>query len=165
MKLASTVAFFGIVSFAQSIAPPAPPKTTCTAVGPKDNWTEAAQFLAGLSDRAYNKDATAEQRAAWRIYSKSVEADWSRLRRGYLDPLGAWRNRTIASKTPNGIAFYPFSGPDAANITALFPDAREYFLIGLEPAGCIPANIEGYTPEYLADLRRSLQSAVALGFF
>jgi len=46
--------------------------------------------------------------------------------------------------------FYPFSGPDATNPLAFFPDAADYVLVGLEPAGCIPSKVEDFTPRILA---------------
>jgi hypothetical protein len=48
---------------------------------------------------------------------------------------------------------------------ALFPDAQQYVLVGLEPPGCIPASAEDYTPEFFSGVRQSLRTAVVLGFF
>jgi hypothetical protein len=50
-------------------------------------------------------------------------------------------------------------------VLAFFPDVSEYLLIGLEPAGCLPSSAAEYTPAYFQDLRKSLASAVAMGFF
>jgi hypothetical protein len=46
-----------------------------------------------------------------------------------------------------------------------FPDAREYLLIGLEPVGCLPTTVADYAPAYFSDLRQSLETVVASGFF
>ena len=143
----------------------APAKTACRGLGPQRAWNETAQFVAGMSDAAYREELSREAQAAWTAYSRSMQSDWTRLRRRHLDPLGNWRNRALARQGSGGVALYPFSGPDAANVLAFFPDAREYVLMGLEPAGCVPAAGAGYSPEYFPDLRASLQTAVAIGFF
>ncbi len=38
-------------------------------------------------------------------------------------------------------------------------------MVGLEPVGCVPSSLDGYTPGYFAALRRGLTDVVALGFF
>lgn len=145
------------------------PRPTCGGIGPTENWDDAARFVAGLSTPALLdaslKDPENEQVAAWNDYSKSIRSDWTRLRRGYLDRIDTWRNRTLGQRGSSGVAFYPFGGPDAANLLAFYPDASEYIMVGLEPYGCIPTKVEEYTPAYFADLRRSLRSIVSMGFF
>jgi len=131
---------------------------------PGGQWNAAAQWIAGLNDGPFTAAETPEQQAAWKDFSKSSAADWSSVRRQYLDRIEAWRTRNLPSG-PASAAFYPFGGPDAANLFAFYPDAREYVLVGLEPAGCIPSSIAGYTPDYLTQLRRGLSTVVALGFF
>lgn len=141
------------------------PAPACAEQGPIANWDAAAQLIAGISDSSYAGSMTAEQKAAWTDYSKTAASDWDRLKRRYVDRITAWRGKFLQKTPPTDVVFYPFSGPDATNPLAFFPDAREYVLIGLEPAGCIPSKTEDYAPEYWPALRRGWQSAAAMGFF
>ena len=148
---------------AQSTTPP--PAPACTVQGPIDNWNAAAQVIAGVSNAPYAAAMTDEQKAAWANYSKTASADWNRLKRRYVDRISAWRGKYLQRAPATNSVFYPFSGPDATNPLAFFPDAGEYVLVGLEPAGCIPSKVEDFTPEYWPALRHGWQTAASMGFF
>jgi hypothetical protein len=157
---------------AQGLPPaqPAPtsasaPAPACTTQGPIDNWNAAAQLISGVSDAAYAGSMTDEQKAAWAEYSKTAAADWNRLKRRYVDRITTWRGKYLQKAPATDVVFYPFSGPDATNPLAFFPDAREYVLVGLEPAGCIPSKAEDFAPEYWPALREGWQTAASMGFF
>jgi hypothetical protein len=139
--------------------------STCAVQAPGGQWSGAAQWIAGLSDSALSSGLTPEQHAAWNDFSKLSASDWAGLRKQYLDRIDVWRNRNLVGAPSREVAFYPFGGPDAANLLAFYPDARDYIMVGLEPVGCIPSTIADYTPDYFTALRRSLSSVVALGFF
>ena len=155
-----------VVASAKQVKPPAPAvKQVCNGLGPQSNWDEVAQFVAGSSVKIYESALSEKQLAAWSGYVTAANADWSGLNSKYLDRVAAWRPNAQLDKVTGGAAFYPFSGPDAANVVTFFPAADEYVLVGLEPVGCLPATAADYSPAYFADLRRSLQSAVGVGFF
>jgi hypothetical protein len=141
------------------------PATICAVQPPYGQWTPLTQLIAGTSSDTYSLQMSPEQLSAWKSYSRVSGADWSNLQRRYLDKIDIWRSRFLGKAQLGDVAFYPFSGPDAANMFAFFPDAREYVLVGLEPVGCVPAGVQDYTGAYLSDLRRSLGPVVALGFF
>jgi hypothetical protein len=145
--------------------PAPPPRPACTTQGPIDNWNAAAQLIAGISDAAYAGSMTDDQKSAWTDYSKTAAADWNRLKRRYVDRITAWRGKYLQKSPATNSVFYPFSGPDATNPLAFFPDAGEYVLVGLEPAGCIPSKAEDFTPEYWPALRQGWQTAASMGFF
>jgi hypothetical protein len=137
----------------------------CKIQGPIANWDASAQLIAGISDEAFREEFTDEQKAAWTDYSKTAAADWRRLKLRYVDRIAAWRARNLLKSTPIDAVFYPFSGPDATNAMAFFPDAHDYTLVGLEPVGCIPSNAGDFAPEYWPALRQGWRSAVVMGFF
>jgi hypothetical protein len=143
--------------------PPAPP--ACTVQGPVENWDTMAQLIAGISSGTYGESFTDDQKAAWTDYAKIAALDWNRLKRRYVDRISAWRVRSLPRTVTVDSVFYPFSGPDATNPLAFFPDAHEYVLVGLEPVGCVPNTTETFTPEYWPALRQGWQSAVSMGFF
>jgi len=157
------------VSLAVQAAPPAHPAATpapaCTTQGPIGDWNAAAQLIAGASNAGYAGSMTDEQKAAWTDYSKTAAADWNRLKRRYVDRISAWRGKYLQKAPAVNSVFYPFSGPDATNPLAFFPDAGDYILVGLEPAGCVPSKVEDFTPEYWPALRQGWQTAASMGFF
>jgi hypothetical protein len=108
---------------------------------------------------------TPEQMEEWKNHARATDSEWKHLKGRYLNKVDAWADEHVKDAAKDGTAFYPFGGPDAATLLAVYPSASEYILIGLEPAGKLPASMEGYTPEYWSGVRQSLRSAVALGFF
>jgi len=150
-----------VCSFAQAAKP------VCSFPFPSPDipWDAAAQLIAGLNVMPYTDSFSAEQKDAWTVYSHGVDADWRRLRSQHLDRIGAWRGTALGNAVSRNLGFYPFSGPDVANLLAFFPDENRYVMIGLEPVGCLPASADNYAPEYFKQLRQSVQSIVALGFF
>jgi hypothetical protein len=128
-------------------------------------WPATAQFVSGLNRGVTNGSLAPEQETAWAAYSKISGADWSALEKRYLTRIDSWRERALANLPAGGAAFYPFGGPDAANLLAFFPDAREYVIVGLEPIGCIPLRAPDYSEAYFSALRGDLSSVVANGFF
>ena len=151
---------------AQTAPPVQPaPAPACTTQGPIGDWNAAAQLIAGISNTTYAGSMTDEQKAAWTDYSKTAAADWNRLKRRYVDRISAWRGKYLQKAPATNSVFYPFSGPDATNALAFFPDASEYVLVGLEPPGCIPSKAEDFTPEYWPALREGWQTAASMGFF
>jgi hypothetical protein len=127
-------------------------------------WDSTARMIAGL-EAPRNANLTPEQRAEWTRHARATDLEWKRLKARYVDKIDHWASQNLKGAALDGTAFYPFGGPDAATVLAVYPDAREYVMIGLEPAGKLPDSIDGYTPEYWSGVRQSLRSAVALGFF
>ncbi len=137
------------------------PHGACGVQPPGGKWADAAQWIAGMSDTAFSSALSPEQHAAWGNFAKLSNTDWAKLRKQYLDHIDAWRSHNLGNAPSRETAFYPFGGPDAANLLEFYPDAHDYILLGLEPVGCIPATVAGYPPEYFAELRRSLSSVVS----
>ena len=128
-------------------------------------WPATAQFVSGLDSAAYASSLAPDQAQSWTDYSKIAASDWRNLEKRYLSRIEGWRGRALAGLASGNVAFYPFGGPDAANLLAFFPDAREYVIVGLEPVGCIPSRLSDYTRSYFAELRDNLSPVVSVGFF
>src|SRR5215471_14161022 len=137
------------------------PQPACAIRPINGNWPQSAQFIAGLSGIS----GSDEQNRGWNDYSKVSASDWRKLQKRYLDRIDAWRGRALGNLAAPQVAFYPFGGPDTANLLAFYPEAKAYVIVGLEPVGCIPSNLQDYTPAYFAELRSNLSSVVANGFF
>jgi len=149
-------------SSSESEAPPEKPVEM--RAGNTNEWDATARMIAGL-DGPRTASLTPEQRAEWIQHARATDAEWKRLKVRYLNKIDHWASENLKDAALDGTAFYPFGGPDAGTVLAVYPNAREYVMIGLEPAGKLPETQDGYTPEYWAGVRQSLRSAVALGFF
>jgi hypothetical protein len=144
-------------------APPSQLQFLCGVQAPYGEWPQITQFIAGISTNGYSLPP--DVRAAWDRHAEVTNASWTNVQGRYLNRIDTWRKRTLDRRWSTDVAFYPFSGPDAANVFSFFPDAREYVLIGLEPVGCIPAGLADYTPRYFSALRRSLEASLTINFF
>ena len=127
-------------------------------------WDAKAKMIAGMKAPS-QAGMTPEQKAEWTTHARATDSEWRLLKARYLNKIDLWATRNIKDAAKDGVAFYPFGGPDAATLLTVYPGAAEYIMIGLEPAGRLPDSIDGYTPEYWSGVRQSLRSAVALGFF
>jgi len=135
----------------------------CEVQAPYGEWNPLAKFIAGLNSDVYSLDA--EQKVAWMRHSQAANSGWKSAQARYLGPIGAWRDATLGKIGHSDVVFYPFSGPDAANVFAFFPEARRYVLAGLEPVGCVPAGVADYNAGYFSALRRSLDAILTVNFF
>src|SRR5215472_13102848 len=115
--------------YAQPAAAPQPP---CAVQPINGQWLVTAQFIAGLNSVS-GSAFSPEQQQAWNNFSKISASDWQNLQKRYLARIDAWRGRALPNAGPQQVAFYPFGGPDAANLLAFFPDAKTFVIVGLEP--------------------------------
>jgi len=148
---------------AHSPSAPAKLQFLCGVQAPYGEWNPLAQFISGSNSSAY--PLLPDQKAAWARHSELAKASWANAQGRYLNPIGNWRDRTLGKNGSGDLVFYPFSGPDAANVLAFFPDARKYLLFGLEPVGCVPAGLSDYNGGYFSALRRSLDAILTVNFF
>jgi hypothetical protein len=156
--LAALAAAVGVVSSAE-------PSAGCGIQAIRGQWPATAQFVSGLDSAGYMNSLASGQEKAWSDYSKVAASDWRNLEKRHLSRIAAWRERALAGLPAGNIAFYPFGGPDAANLLSFFPDAREYIIVGLEPVGCIPSRPPDYTRAYFAELRDNHSPVMSVGFF
>jgi hypothetical protein len=149
-------------------------EVVCTPEGcavPKSGQTEKrlpayndyARFIAGLSNPE-GALAAYEDKPAWVRHARIIDQNWERFTRGRLGPMREWAAKELGSAT-TATVLYPFSGPDFVNVFTLFPQAKTYLLIALEPVGQMPdfdARNEHY---FFPSLQRSLYDLLNLDFF
>ncbi len=155
-----------------------PAATPSAAVGPLRppaasakngvRWTGAAKVLAGMKVPATHELAEFSNRKS--VVQHRVEFDraWGKFANDRLKPVGAFAATELNGPAAAGPLYYPFSGPDILYALALFPQATEYVLTGLEPVGDVPDLSkldEEQTIGSLAQLRRSLNAMLAFSFF
>ena len=126
-------------------------------------YNDVALFIAGLSDPKSTL-AAGENQPAWVRHARFFDQNWERFTRGRLAPMRAWAAQELGSASAATV-FYPFSGPDFVNVFTLFPRAKTYLLIALEPVGELPDFSAGQGQNFFASLQRSLYDLLQLDFF
>jgi hypothetical protein len=126
-------------------------------------YDDYARFIAGLSNPE-GALAAYEDKPAWVRHAKFFDHNWERFTRGRLAPMREWAAKELGSGT-TATVFYPFSGPDFVNVFNLFPHAKTYLLIALEPVGEMPDFAAGKGQNFFASLQRSLYDLLHLDFF
>jgi hypothetical protein len=126
-------------------------------------YNDYALLIAGLNNPAGTL-AAYEDQPAWVRHAKFIDHNWDRFTRGRLAPMRQWAAKELSSATAATV-FYPFSGPDFVNVFALFPQAKTYLLIALEPVGEMPDFTAGKEQNFFPSLQRSLYDLLHLDFF
>ena len=126
-------------------------------------YNDYALFIAGLSNPESTL-AAYEDKPAWVRHAKFIDHNWERFTRGRLAPMREWAAKELGSATAATV-FYPFSGPDFVNVFTLFPHAKTYLLIALEPVGEMPDFAAGNEQNFFPSLQRSLYDLLQLDFF
>jgi hypothetical protein len=126
-------------------------------------YNDYASYIAGI--RAPSSPlGQYEDNPAWASYAKSITQSWQKFTARQLVPMQSWASEQLgAVKSPT--IFYPFSGPDFINIYNLFPQAKTYLMVALEPVGSLPDLSSLNAPNFFASLQRSLQDLLNFDFF
>ncbi|MFA7233715.1 MAG: hypothetical protein WC076_06365 [Terrimicrobiaceae bacterium] len=137
--------------------------------GAPSAWDERAKFLAGVPLATGGLLARLQQQPACRTHSAEFEKMWARYNEHYFSPMRLWSSAELAPRVFMGApVFYFFSGPDAISSLALFPDAPDFVLGGLEPVGGAPdpaALPPQALPAALENLRKSTDVVLSFGHF
>jgi hypothetical protein len=126
-------------------------------------YNDYALFIAGLSNPE-SPLTPCQKWPAWVRHAKFFDRSWESFTRTRLAPMRQWASQELGSASAATV-FYPFSGPDFANAFALFPHAKTYLLIALEPVGVIPDFSDPQEQKFFASLQRSLYDLLQLDFF
>ena len=126
-------------------------------------YNDYALFIAGISNPESALTAYEDQ-PAWVRHAKFFDHNWESFTRRRLAPMREWASQELGSASAATV-FYPFSGPDFVNVFALFPHAKTYLLIALEPVGVIPDFSARKEQNFFASLQRSLYDLLQLDFF
>jgi hypothetical protein len=128
---------------------------------------DIGQFLAGLPVRHGAVLSQLQQTAEYQVHHREMKALWP-ITRTRLNLMRSWSGSELAPVIGGGTVLYPFGGPDLLYVSALFPAAKSYALMGLEPVGDVPA-LESLPPgEVLAALaafRQATRTQLAAGYF
>jgi hypothetical protein len=126
-------------------------------------YHDLALFIGGISNPGSTL-AACEGRPGWVRHAKVFDQNWEKFTRRRLAPMRQWAAKELVS-SQTATVFYPFSGPDFINAFTLFPRARTYLLVALEPVGELPDFSKRSEQNFFASLQRSLYDLLCLDFF
>jgi hypothetical protein len=135
---------------------------------PASAYENYARFLAGIRNPG-GPLAAREQSPAWIRFAQYFDESWHVFDERQLAPMRKWAPEalgpTASADTP---VFYPFSGPDFVNMYALFPRAKTYVMVALNPVGEIPdfaSMNDRQLDDFFVRLHRSIYDLLHLDFF
>lgn len=103
----------------------------------------------------------------WVQLSSDISKEWDRVLQEKILPIAEWRsnNQEIAADT--GTLFYPFAGADFLYSNCFFPNCERVIMVGLEPLGSIPSEIE-FNADFenlVRKIKTSLYTSNRVGYF
>jgi hypothetical protein len=137
------------------------------AINPELN--DMARYIAGLSIAPGSKlDAALLKNDKWRNFSSILDQNWARVEKTKIGKMRPWVEKELSSLNTKSL-FYPFAGADFLNAYTLFPQAKQYILVGLEPVGSPPDLMKIHKSDslefYFNTLNKSLSSILNFSFF
>ena len=132
--------------------------------------TNNARLIAGVKLEENTSFANNIQQANyWLNHHNTLQTSWAKLEATQLSKVRKWSGKELSAiHNENLDIFYPFSGPDFLYIYNLFPRAKKYVLVGLEPVGKLPdftVNSPKTNNYKLQQVRGSLYAILQWSFF
>jgi len=127
------------------------------------SYNDYALFIAGIS-HPESSLAAYQTGSAWLQFSSFMNQRWEGFQKSQLAPMTEWASREL-SLARTTTAFYPFSGADFVNVYTLFPHARTYLMVALEPVGELPDFSALEQGDFFASLQRSLYAYLYIDYF
>ncbi len=144
-------------------------ETFSTPVPHSREADDAGRFLAGLPGKPGSKFSELEQQDAWKVHQRELDRAWKSMDDQMLQGMRGFVSHELADRaTQSGVAFYPFSGPDALMLTVLFPRNPVYVMVALEPTGTLPKPADFAKKDLgrvLGEMRESVASELHRSFF
>ncbi len=133
-----------------------------------EEYNQYARFIAGMPV-VQEEWAALQGKPAWVEYSRFFDRAWKSLSERLLIPERRWAEKELGDAADwEGTIFYPFSGPDFANVNAFFPRARTYVLVALETLGEIPdfnSMTDQQFKSYFQAMKNSLRDLLNINYF
>jgi hypothetical protein len=134
-----------------------------------DRLTDTARFLAGMQIDRQSNFAERQNTIDWLEHQRFFGNVWSKLEMQQLSRVRQWSAEELERvNTIFPSIFYPFGGADFLYAYSLFPQAKEYILVGLEPIGSVPDLASASKTELsdrLQEIRNSLHNLLQLSSF
>lgn len=126
--------------------------------------TRLALALGGMALPGFLEAGDAGDISDWQEHARTCDKLWRKTDEK-IPYMEKWSELYIPSK---GVLFYPFAGADFLHADVFFPDVDTIIMVGLEPVGDIPRQmevLEGDNRNFFGQLRSSLSSILNYSFF
>jgi hypothetical protein len=142
------------------------PDTVFTYTPPPTDtaMTRLALALGGMSLPGFLDSSDAGDISDWQEHARTCDKLWRKTDEK-IPYMEKWSELYIPSK---GVLFYPFAGADFLHADVFFPDVDTIIMVGLEPVGDIPRQMDvlaGDNRDFFGQLRSSLSSILNYSFF
>ncbi len=136
----------------------------------KTNQLDAlGMYIGGLTQELENSFSPLEQESSWKDFKTSMDSNWNQMYDTRLSKMLAWQSTSLASKVNDTLrVFYPFSGPDFLHCYFLYPTAKEFIFVALEPVHAalqLDTLSEGIRKKFLDSLGHSLRDIFHKSYF
>lgn len=151
------------------VQPQGPAHEDFSPVDGQASADDIARFLAGRPVRHGAALSQMQQSAAYQDNAKDMAMKWRVFGSRRTGAQREFSDTNLRPLTGNPQALvYPFGGPDLLYATALFPQASNYVLLGLEPPGGLP-NLDNADPGAvmgaLTRLNTAMDAHLKTGYF
>lgn len=130
---------------------------------------DVGRFIAGMPGKAGSPFLELQTQPAWVEHRQRLDRLWKSAQNPLMSGIADFAKQELSEKAlRTATVFYPFSGPDALTLVLAFPDSPSYVMVGLEPAGTLPAlaDLEKKDlPNFLAGMRSAVGSELTRSFF
>ena len=150
------------------------PEDTASMKGQKplvfdEKYDQLARVLSGISQKEGSPLAVIDTTKSWKSFSASFDSSWALIEEKRFEKMREWRTAELSDVNTNATnVFYPFSGPDILNAFILFPKAKNYTLLALEPIGELPdfnSMSEKQKQQYYFSVELSLNDLLKKSYF
>lgn len=125
-------------------------------------------FIAGMTHGNGECYKTLDVSTKWKSYSKEMDSMFTRVDTNRLQKMQTWADQQLVLRETDTTVFYPFAGPDFLSAHTMYPNARNYIMIALEPIGELP-EVCNMKPEvlnkYMGDIKYSLSDILRRSYF
>lgn len=129
---------------------------------------QTARFIAGINDDRDSMFVNQRSSEAWKSYNADANTDWQEFltKNKKMDD---WAKANVVERTRKiESVFYPFSGPDFLHLNIFYPNAKELYMLGLEPIGSVPqidAIADKDIARYVDMYRRSIGEITDISYY
>lgn len=133
-------------------------------------YNDIARYIAGMPAAGPGGlDTSLRQNIEWKKFSEAFNKNWKSYDSTRLAVMREWKDNELKDMNASSkTLFYPFAGADFLNAYTFFPNADQFILVGLEPAGTLPKFNEqskDSVNRYFNKINTSLHAILNFSFF
>lgn len=130
--------------------------------------TAFSNFLAANERFTTFQDSTLRNR--FLKWAEDNKVKYEKIKANRLDKISKWNEENMKALNSNhqSFLFYPLAGGDFIHMSFLFPEAKEYLMLALEPVGSVPVkngSLGSFEMDYLMDVDKVLRNIYRQSYF